>query len=114
VTASGNPYDQTPYPDLSYVHTHPDRLATLATLLGLKPQPVAGCRLLEIGCAAGGNLLPMAYSIPGGEFVGIDYSARQIEEGHRRIGELGLRNVRLVCQDLMALDPNQAQALGDF
>ena len=27
-------YDETPYPSLSYSQTHPDNLATLATLLG--------------------------------------------------------------------------------
>ena len=33
---------------------------------------VASCRVLELGCAAGGNLLPMAASLPDSEFVGID------------------------------------------
>src|SRR5215211_7132990 len=88
-----NPYDVTPYVDLSYVATHPDRLASMARLLGKEPAPLATCRVLEIGCAAGGNLLPMAYSLPNAEFVGIDYSARQIEEGERRIEQLGFENV---------------------
>src|SRR5689334_6074593 len=99
-----NPYDVTPYIDLSYKATHPDRLATMARLLGRMPAPVEQCRLLEIGCAAGGNLLPMAYSLPDAEFVGIDYSTRQIEDGRTRIAELGLDNVKLICADLGALD----------
>ena len=36
------------------------KLATIAILFGLAPPPVPHCRVLEIGCASGGNLLPMA------------------------------------------------------
>src|SRR4051812_13715327 len=99
-----NPYDLTPYIDLSYKATHPDRLATMARLLGRQVAPLEHCRLLEIGCAAGGNLLPMAFSLPQAEFVGIDYSARQIEDGLERIQQLGFDNVKLICADLAALD----------
>ncbi len=95
-----NPYDAVPYPDLSNANTHPDRLATMARLLGLTPAPVERCRVLEIGCAAGGNLLPMAYALPHAEFVGIDYSAIQIQEGQARIQALGLHNLTLICGDL--------------
>ncbi len=101
LSGATNPYDETPYPDLSYVHTHPDRAATLATLLGLEPAPVVNARVLEIGCAAGGNLLPLAYALPRADFIGIDYSARQIEEGRQRIAYLGLRNVQLLRRDLL-------------
>jgi len=112
--AKVNPYDLTPYIDLSYTATHPDRLATMASLLGLQSAPLARCRLLEIGCAAGGNLLPMAYSLPQAEFVGIDYSARQIEEGQRRIRELGFDNVQLICADLASVDAALEAELGSF
>jgi SAM-dependent methyltransferase/methyltransferase-like protein len=106
-----NAYDLTPYIDLSYVSTHPDRLAMMARLLGRRPAPVEKCRVLEVGCAAGGNLLPMAYQLPGAEFVGIDYSARQIEDGIQRIAALGLTNVQLICADLAELvDPAESSA----
>ena len=39
------------------------------TLHGLKPPDVAGARVLEIGCAAGGNLIPMALAWPKARFV---------------------------------------------
>jgi methyltransferase-like protein/ubiquinone/menaquinone biosynthesis C-methylase UbiE len=112
--AAANPYDVTPYIDLSYVATHPDRLATMARLLGREPAPLNTCRVLEIGCAAGGNLLPMAYSLPQAEFVGIDYSQRQIEDGQQRIRQLGFDNVRLICADLGALDDEFEAELGTF
>ncbi|MGD8807479.1 MAG: class I SAM-dependent methyltransferase, partial [Chloroflexota bacterium] len=72
-------YDQLPYPALSYAQTHPDRLAAMATLMGLEPPPVDRCRVLDIGCAVGGNLLPMAAVLPNSQFVGIDNAGKQIE-----------------------------------
>ncbi|MCC7360150.1 MAG: methyltransferase regulatory domain-containing protein [Anaerolineales bacterium] len=98
-------YDEVPYPNLSHVQTHPDSLATLATLLGLTPAPVDGCRVLEIGCAAGGNLLPMAQGLPGSTFVGIDYSARQIEAGQAALAAVGYPNARLLHMNLLDLTP---------
>ena len=41
-----------PYPRHAYGFTHPDRLATLATLHGLEPPPIERARILEVGCAA--------------------------------------------------------------
>ncbi len=107
---ASNAYDAAPYPDLSYVNTHPDRLAVMATLLGLSPAPVTTARVLEIGCAGGGNLIPMAFALPGAHFVGFDYSARQIQDGQQRIRHLGLRNIELACHDLTTV----GDGLGDF
>ncbi|MCI0460381.1 MAG: class I SAM-dependent methyltransferase [Gemmataceae bacterium] len=94
-------YDEVPYPSFSYPQTHPDRLATLATLFGMTPPPVEHCRVLELGCAAGGNLLPMAEALPRSEFVGIDLSARQIAEGQTAVAALGLKNVTLGQANLL-------------
>lgn len=102
-------YDDVPYPNLSHVQTHPDSLATLATLLGLTPPPVERCRVLEIGCAAGGNLLPMAQSLPGSTFVGLDYSARQIADGQAALDSVGFTNVRLLHMDLLEVTPDFGQ-----
>ena len=94
-------YDETPYPSLSYVQSHPDRLATVATLLGLHPAPVSQCRVLELGCAGGGNLIPMAYGLPQSSFVGIDNSARQIADGKAMLAALGMDNVSLHHMDIL-------------
>ncbi len=88
-------YEAVPYPSFSYPQTHPDRLATVATLHGLLPVAVERCRVLEIGCASGGNLIPMAAGLPGSHFVGIDLSARQIAAGQAMVAELGLSNIEL-------------------
>jgi SAM-dependent methyltransferase/methyltransferase-like protein len=88
-------YDEVPYASRPFPQTHPDNLATVATLFGMRPPPVETCRVLELGCAAGGNLIPLAATLPRGHFVGIDLSGRQIDEGRRVVSALGLRNVEL-------------------
>jgi methyltransferase-like protein/SAM-dependent methyltransferase len=88
-------YDEVPYPSFPFPQTHPDRLATLATLLGLSPPSVDHCQVLELGCADGGNLIAMAEGLPEGRFVGIDLSARQIATGLATMEAVGLTNVQL-------------------
>ena len=96
-------YDDEPYPELPYFQSHPDRLATLATILGLQPVPVTNCRVLELGCARGANIIPMAYGLPNSKFVGVDFSAEQIEFGQIAIISLGLQNIKLVQADILSL-----------
>lgn len=102
-------YDQVPYPATSHFYTHPDRLATPATLLGLDPPPVEQCLVLELGCAGGGNLIPMAYGLPESRFVGIDLSAGQIEAGQAVVQTLGLRNISLRQMDILEISPDLGQ-----
>ena len=42
-------YDIVEYPDQWYAQTHPDRLASIATLHGMNPPPPEQCRVLELG-----------------------------------------------------------------
>jgi len=102
-------YDEVPYPSLSYAQSHPDRLATVATILGVKPAPIEHCRVLELGCAGGGNIIPMALGLPKGEFVGIDYAARQIARGREMVDALQLGNISLVQSNLLDLDASLGQ-----
>src|SRR5438445_10474147 len=102
-------YDQIPYPRHSYGFTHPDRLSTLATLHGMSPAPIDGCRVLELGCASGSNLIPMAYALPQSEFVGLDLSQRQIATGQRFADEVRLTNIRLLPIDIRAVDESFGQ-----
>src|SRR6266567_6321347 len=91
--APASSYDAVPYSVGAFPQTRPDRLATLATLFGLHPASPARARVLELGCAAGGNLIPMALAGPAARFVGIDLSARQIDDARATARELGLTNV---------------------
>ena len=99
-----NTYDQVPYLNRAHTHTHPDRLAALATLLGLEPPCLERCRVLELGCANGRNLLPMALALPAAHFTGVDLSARQIADGQAAVAELGLSNLDLRHASLAGVD----------
>lgn len=102
-------YDAVPYPSYSYSYSHPDHMATLATLLGMSPALVERCRVLELGCASGGNLMPMAYGLPEGEFVGIDSAAVQIAAGQAEVATLGLKNVTFQHVDILDVTPDFGQ-----
>ncbi|MDQ3906809.1 MAG: class I SAM-dependent methyltransferase [Acidobacteriota bacterium] len=94
-------YDEVPYPAHAFSQTHPDRLATLARLFGMTPADPRRCRVLELGCGSGGNLLPMAVELPESRFLGIDLAARPVAEGQALIEEVGLKNVALRREDIM-------------
>ncbi len=98
-------YDRVPYPTYPRSQTHADCLATVATLFGMRPAPVARCRVLELGCGDGGNLLPMAYALPASEFTGIDLAREAVEEARRMPQALPLHNVRLIAGDLREIGP---------
>src|SRR5262245_31139102 len=102
--ASPTSYDDVPYESYPLWVTHPDHLAVVATLAGMRPAQVERCHVLEIGCASGGNLLPMAVALPEGHFVGIDLSPAQIAAGRATIASLGLRNARLEARSVTDLD----------
>jgi SAM-dependent methyltransferase len=76
-----------------FSQTHPDRLATMASLHAMEPAPAVRCRVLELGCADGGNLIPMAYQWPDSEFIGVDLSERAIGKAVETAADLGLGNI---------------------
>ena len=77
----------------------------IAQLLGLTPPPPTTARILEIGCASGGHIIPLAAQYPDARLVGIDLSAAQIASGLARVDRLGLANVELVRGDLVEFAP---------
>lgn len=102
-------YDDVPYGASAHPSTHPDRLATIATLFGAAPPPVAEARVLELGCARGGNLIPMAIAAPGAQFVGIDLSGRQIEDAKAVASRLGLGNIDLRHASILDVDASYGE-----
>lgn len=94
-------YDTLPYDSHPYESTHPDHLATMATLFGMQPPDVAAAKVLELGCAAGGNLIPMAVGLPEATFYGIDLSKRQLEDSWKQIEQLGLSNIELAHRSIL-------------
>jgi len=96
-------YEDVPYASLSYPQTHPDRLRMLAMLMGMEPAPLDGCRVLELGCAVGGNIIPMAYGLPESSFLGIDFSPGQIKTAQSFVDGLELKNIQLMQADILSL-----------
>jgi methyltransferase-like protein/cyclopropane fatty-acyl-phospholipid synthase-like methyltransferase len=102
--AVSNTYDEVPYESHPFAQTHPSRLFTIGTLFGLRPTPVQRCRVLELGCAAGGNLMPMAEYLPDSEFVGVDLSKRQIDDGLALAKQFNLKNLTLKHASITDVD----------
>ncbi|MDM8567368.1 class I SAM-dependent methyltransferase [Candidatus Halobeggiatoa sp. HSG11] len=104
-----NIYDEIPYPSLVYTDTHPNKLATLATLFGIKPPTINNCRILELGCGDGTNLIAIAQSLPQATCIGIDFSATQITSGQKLIETIQLDNIALQQLDFTAVDESQGK-----
>src|SRR5262245_35353718 len=104
-------YDATPYTSNSFPQSAPGLLAAIACLFGLETPDLATARVLEIGCAGGGNLIPFAAAHPQARVVGIDLSQVQIDQGRIRAQALGLNNLELVAGDLATMN---LEALGQF
>jgi SAM-dependent methyltransferase len=104
-------YETAPYESYAHPQSAPGHLAALAWVFGLDAPEVPAARVLELGCASGGNLIPFAAAHPRAQAVGIDLSPMQIEQGRSQIRELGLDNVELIAADIAQLDRD---ALGQF
>jgi len=107
---SDNPYNTVPYATLPQQQTHPARMGAIATLMGMQPEPVTQCRMLEIGCGNGANLIPMAAALPESQFVGVDLAEDAIVAAHQNVAALGLENIRFVAGDLRDID----ESYGEF
>jgi len=103
-------YEQVPYLGRIHYQSHINNLAVAATLFGMQPAPPDRCRVLEIGCADGSNIITMGYHLPNSTFVGVDGAPSQIESGRQIVAELGLDNVELRAADLRDL----GEDLGEF
>ncbi|MGZ4710015.1 MAG: class I SAM-dependent methyltransferase [Acidimicrobiales bacterium] len=66
---------------------------------------VAGQRVLDIGCGAGGTTLELAARVgPDGEAVGADIASAMVRAAQQRAGDAGVRNVRFLTADLQVDD----------
>ena len=104
-------YAAMPYPGDAVPETHPRRLATEARLFGLDPAPVEHCRVLEIGCGDGANLVPMAEGLPGADLVGLDLSPETLATARDLAAAAGVENVRFEEGDVAA---GGGRTLGEF
>ena len=84
-------YDVLPYENYPFRLSHPHHLSVLASLFGLEAAKLDNCRVLELGCGSGGNLIPLAAQFPKSQFFGIDLSVKQVERATTTIKNLKLK-----------------------
>lgn len=107
--STGGAHELLPYASMPYATTQPARLAAIAALHGVDAPAIESARVLELGCAGGGNIIPLAARFPRANFLGIDLAQRHIADGAARIAALGLSNIELVQADI-----NDAPLRGPF
>lgn len=108
---AGTPYsyDIVPYDSQPFAQSQPDQTAAMAALFGLSPVPPERARVLELGCSAGGNIIPLAVRYPGMKVVGIELSRVEVEQGQRTIAELGLTNIEIRHANILDVVEEDAQ-----
>lgn len=103
-------YEAVPYDSRPVAHTEIGALEAMGLLYGITAPPADRARVLELGCASGGNLIPMAYRYPNATFVGIDLTPGQIAIGRSEVVALGLENITLRAMSIADI----ADAFGTF
>lgn len=96
-------YDEVLYRSNSYNMTCIDRLYEVAKMHGLSPRNPDNARVLEIGCASGGNIMGQAINHPNSHFIGIDLSDEQVKIGKEAICSIGIKNIELITMDICDL-----------
>ncbi len=109
--AIADAYDSVPYQSMPFFQSSPEQMAVMAKLFGLNPPDIRNARVLELGCSAGGNLIPLAAKYPGITAIGIDISKVQIDEGLGVIKQTGITNCSLLALDIVKA---QDQIKGQF
>ena len=103
-------YDDLPYESLPLPDTHPDYLRAIARLYGVNAAPAESCRVLELGCAGGGNILPLAWYHPNCAVTGVELAQRHENEANALIAELGLNNAQVLHRSIT----DSMDDLGEF
>ncbi|MBI3562372.1 MAG: methyltransferase regulatory domain-containing protein [Gammaproteobacteria bacterium] len=103
-------YDTIPYESTPIADAHPYKLAALARFLGLTPPEPSTARILELGCAEGGSLIPLARLWPQATLLGLELSSLQVNIGNNTINTLGLKNIRIQQANILEMD----ETLGQF
>lgn len=98
-------YDAVPYQSFPYASTRPANIYTVGTLFGVAAPDFRSARVLELGCASGSNLIPLAFQYPDGNYIGIDSSERQIEMAKNPVSDLGLKNIEFIARPFADMPP---------
>lgn len=99
-----NTYDAVPYESVPYSNSNPSYLRSVAAFFGMNPPKLENARILELGCAGGGNIMPIAHRYPKSQCVGIDLSSVQIDFATKQAQDLGLKNMDFKCVSITDID----------
>ncbi len=108
MTSLESAYEAIPYSGKAFAETHPDHMGTVAALLGVEAPCPDDCRVLEIGCGDGSNLIPMAEALPQSTFIGIDLGRSHIEKARHFAEVVGLQNITFHQLDIADFDREEA------
>lgn len=101
---SNDDNEQIPYVSMPIEASQPSCLAAMVHMYGLTTAPADRARVLELGCASGGNIVPLAARYPTATFAGFDLAATHVANAQTRIDALGLKNITIGQGDLTTLD----------
>ena len=107
--SSRSPYDELHYPGKFYPQGAPSRIATAATLFGVRAPPLATSRILELGCGEGGHLVPIAAAYPQSSCLGIDSSASAIERARDYAERGGVSACEFRAEDVRSFPEDAGQ-----
>lgn len=110
MSGNNNTYDEIPYESNPFFQSHPEHLRTIGGLFGMSPRQLDKARILELGCASGGNIIPIAYYSPQSSIVGIDNSQIQIDAANNEVKYLALSNIEFKCCSIVDID----ESIGKF
>ncbi|QKF62356.1 SAM-dependent methyltransferase [Campylobacter mucosalis] len=107
-------YDEVPYFSAAFVDSSVLRLQAIGEFLNINPPPLKNARVLELGSAYGGNILPFAIHNSDADVVGIDISSTQVNDGNAIAKSMGVGNFTLIQKDILNLSQDDIKKLGKF
>ena len=93
-------YEAANYASHAYEQSFIANLHARSRLRGLNPKAPNSAKVLEIGCASGGNLIAQALVFKDAHFTGIDLSKAQIKNSKTALEKIGIKNIDLFCLDI--------------
>ena len=102
-------YDELPYSSFTIPYSSIENIHAVAYIFGLDTPNPSSARVLEIGCASGGNLIPMAKRFPEAVFVGIDLSTVQVNEAIEKADSYALKNIAFHATNILEFDMENLQ-----
>jgi len=101
-------YEQKPYRTVARPESHPERLSAIARSMDLPASNPDSCRVLELGCGTGGNILPWAERYAESTFTAIDNASNHIDVAQHTAQQMNLRNIEFRVDDISSCSLKKA------